>query len=207
MRINIKLISLFLILIIVMSSVFCYGVSADTANPPTILYYGDVDMDGSVTVRDATLIQKGIAGLTYLNGAQVFLADPNGSGISVKNATAIQCSLAHRYYEQNRYIGTEVKMASPDEFSYGKSVDDEFESDMIVVRVKTSVKHKYTLADFPEFEFKSISCTGEALGLHYLFLELTYPSKENVIDALKALDFRASLDLESVHPNYIYSIE
>lgn len=53
---------------------------------------GDVDFDGKVTVRDATLIQKGIANLTTLNISQINVANVNGTTyeINIKYATHIQ---------------------------------------------------------------------------------------------------------------------
>ncbi|MGN0452615.1 MAG: hypothetical protein ACI4GZ_02310 [Ruminococcus sp.] len=55
-----------------------------------------MDFDGKVTVRDATLIQKGIANLTTLNISQVHTANVNGTTfeINIKQATHIQKCVA-----------------------------------------------------------------------------------------------------------------
>lgn len=52
---------------------------------------GDVDGDGTVTVMDATLVQKYIVNLESLTDAQLKTADVNGDGqVTVVDATAIQ---------------------------------------------------------------------------------------------------------------------
>ncbi|MGN0501493.1 MAG: dockerin type I domain-containing protein, partial [Ruminococcus sp.] len=52
---------------------------------------GDVNSDGEISVLDATLIQKYIAGLTTFSSAQLAAGDVNGDGIiTVTDATQIQ---------------------------------------------------------------------------------------------------------------------
>lgn len=52
---------------------------------------GDVNKDGSVNIKDATAIQKHLAGLEILTAEQQKLADTNSDGyVSVKDATQIQ---------------------------------------------------------------------------------------------------------------------
>ena len=60
---------------------------------------GDVNLDGQVTVTDATLIQKHLAGLNEFDrDKQLELADVNCDGtISIIDATKIQCILVGRY--------------------------------------------------------------------------------------------------------------
>lgn len=59
-----------------------------TVPNPTL---GDVNCDGSITVKDATLVQKSIAKLATLSAAQEKLADVNkDNAISIKDATLIQ---------------------------------------------------------------------------------------------------------------------
>ena len=51
----------------------------------------DVDLDNSVTVADATLLQKYVVGIATLTDDQKLLADCNGDGvINVRDATYIQ---------------------------------------------------------------------------------------------------------------------
>lgn len=53
--------------------------------------FGDVNGDGKVNVKDATLIQKAAAKITKLTDAENLCADVNGdSKVNVKDATAIQ---------------------------------------------------------------------------------------------------------------------
>ena len=56
---------------------------------------GDVNGDGSVTVQDATVLQKYLAGLVTLSDEQLAVADTNGDGsVTVADATVIQKYLA-----------------------------------------------------------------------------------------------------------------
>ena len=51
----------------------------------------DIDLDNSVTVADATLLQKYVVGIATLTDDQKLLADCNGDGvIDVRDATYIQ---------------------------------------------------------------------------------------------------------------------
>ena len=48
---------------------------------------GDVDLDGRVTVKDATLIQKFVASLESLSVSQLVIADVDNNGdVNVKDA-------------------------------------------------------------------------------------------------------------------------
>ncbi len=59
---------------------------------PVITYLvGDANMDGKINVKDATQIQKAVAGLVTLNVMQTIAADSDVNGkLNVKDATAIQ---------------------------------------------------------------------------------------------------------------------
>ncbi len=76
-------------------------------------YYGDVDCDGGVTVKDATLIQKYIAEIVSLNIKQLEAADVDGDGVvTVKDATMIQkkCADIIDSFNTPEYILDNVKM-------------------------------------------------------------------------------------------------
>ena len=52
---------------------------------------GDVDLDGDIAVKDATLVQKYIVKLEQLDNTQLCNADCDGDGdITVADATKIQ---------------------------------------------------------------------------------------------------------------------
>lgn len=56
---------------------------------------GDVDRDGEITIIDATMIQRDLAGIVDLDRVQRYLADTDGDGEdSILDATAIQRWLA-----------------------------------------------------------------------------------------------------------------
>lgn len=81
-----KFLTIFLsILLVVLISVLT--VSA----VPAPMYTGNVDREGKITVKDATLIQKNIAGLVSLSKIQMAIADVDGDkDVTVKDATMIQ---------------------------------------------------------------------------------------------------------------------
>lgn len=58
---------------------------------PTAAELGDVNMDGKITIADATLIQKYVGNQETLTADQLVIADVNYSGsVTVADATAIQ---------------------------------------------------------------------------------------------------------------------
>ena len=63
-------------------------VTVDTA---TKVIYGDVDANGAVEAKDASMVNKYVAGLTTLTETQLQAADVDGNGsIEAKDATLIQ---------------------------------------------------------------------------------------------------------------------
>jgi len=56
---------------------------------------GDANLDEDINIKDATLIQKYLAGLSDFDEAQIFLADVDGlKGVNIKDATHLQKWLA-----------------------------------------------------------------------------------------------------------------
>ncbi len=67
----------------------------DSSTPLTYLY-GDVNMDGRISIEDASLAQKYAVGLGTFTDEQITLADVNGDGkISVRDAVMIQKYIAN----------------------------------------------------------------------------------------------------------------
>ena len=200
-----KILAFTLALVIALGSmgVFAAGAEGESKYVQSEKFiYGDVDLDGSVTVKDATLIQKGLAKVTYVTAVQRYLADPDGTGYSVKNATAIQKYLAK--YETTTPWNTEIIMASQDEFSGMISKNDLYWGEFISVRPISNYEfsYEYTLEDFPEYKFSKIEKFGsEEWGFVTYLLYLEEPGKEQLMDAIKTLDYRANLDLQNVHPD------
>ena len=202
-----KILAFTLAMVIALGSVGVFAAGAEDESKyvqPERFIYGDVDLDGSVTVKDATLIQKGLAKVTYVTAVQRYLADPDGTGYSVKNATAIQKYLAK--YETSTPWSTEIIMASQDEFSGAVDDNAQYTDDRILIMFKTDRTTDYSLKDFPEYDFASVERITE-LNPHIYRLKLTNHSKENIIEAIKALDYRANLDLLYVEPNYIMELD
>ena len=72
-------------------------------------YIGDSDLDGRITIKDATKIQKHIAKLLTLDDVALVLADANNDAkVSVKDATQIQKFIAG--FEGIEFVGSEVKI-------------------------------------------------------------------------------------------------
>ena len=202
-----KILVITLSLVITLGSAGVFAAGAEDENEyikPEKFIYGDVDLDGSVTVKDATLIQKGLAKVTYVTAVQRHLADPDGTGYSIKNATAIQKYLAK--YKTTTPWNTEIPMASQDEFSGAVDYNAQYADYKITLMFKTNNTTDYSLKDFPEYDFESVERITE-LKPHIYRLKLSNPSKENVIEAIKALDYRANLDLLYVGPAYIAELD
>lgn len=79
---------------------FCFTVVAFASDDLEILpdggyYIGDVDMDGNISIMDATEIQFHLARLTTMTNEKLKLADADLDGVvSVSDATRIQMHLA-----------------------------------------------------------------------------------------------------------------
>ena len=80
---------------------------------------GDVDMDGCVSIKDATLIQKFSIGLMDLDEHQLYVADVDDSGcVNVKDATMVQKKLAFMIDEFPKEVGKgeeKEDVTTPDE--------------------------------------------------------------------------------------------
>lgn len=72
---------------------------------PLVVLLGDVNQDGSVTIKDATMIQHHAAAIRELTGASFFAGDVNkDSSVNIKDATAIQYHIA-RIKNTNSHCG------------------------------------------------------------------------------------------------------
>ncbi len=205
------LVSLLLTIIITVSAITSSTallVSAEGEyTQPDKFIYGDVNQDLEVNVKDVTYIQKGLAEIHYVNAVQRFLADPDGEGFSVKNATAIQKYLAK--YEVSPLLGTELPVASQDEFSNAVWDIDTYDGEKISVHPLSNfeLSYEYTLEDFPEYSFNRIERKSLSQGKYiYYNLYLTEPSQENALEAIKSLDYRANIDLHCVELDYYIPI-
>ena len=207
MKAYIKLISIVSVLAIVFAGVSIFCVSAEETEyiQSEKFIYGDVDLDGKVSVKDATLVQKDLAKITYATAVQKYLADPEGTGYSVKNATAIQKYLAK--YEASPLFGVELVMSSQEKFSSEINFVSNMHYDVIRVFPK-NIELKYSLSGFSEFSFNKIEeipyyryINGKIETTPYDFaydLYFTSSNQEELVLAVKALDYRADIDLENI---------
>ena len=192
-----KIISFILIISVMMANVCVFGASADsTYTPPEEFIYGDVDMDGEVTVRDATLVQKGVAGVVYLTAVQRYLAVADSEDFSVRNATAIQKHLAG--LDTASSVDEVVKMTYTDKFSNEMRFWEHSETDHIIIE-PVNASWEYTLEDFSEYDFSQIKVSVYEFNNIFrkeIILYLSDPGKENIENAIRTLDYRANLDLK-----------
>lgn len=93
---------------VIIGIVFSQSLAASALIAP--LYRGDANLDGQVTVLDATEIQKYLADLTDFSKRQEFASDVNGDdNISILDATLIQKRLAglvDRFDAPDTYLHT-----------------------------------------------------------------------------------------------------
>ena len=92
-----KALCLILSLIITLCCCTVAAVSAaevDIADEGADYLLGDADLDGDISVLDATAIQRDLADLDDLSGLQKELADVEGNGYDILSATLIQRHLA-----------------------------------------------------------------------------------------------------------------
>lgn len=91
-----RIISALLAAVIAVSGLTLYSVTAAAAEQKEQAVYllGDVDLDGAVSVIDATGILRSLAELSELRGLQTALAQIDGKEMDIRSATLIQRYLA-----------------------------------------------------------------------------------------------------------------
>ena len=92
-----KVLCLILSLVIALTCCTAVGFSAaenDGADANAAPLLGDTDLDGEISILDATLIQRALVELDALSGLQKELADVAGTGYDIISATLIQRHLA-----------------------------------------------------------------------------------------------------------------
>ena len=83
------------IAILLTALIFVFGMVPVSAVNPETTVFGDVDRDGKLTIKDATLIRKHIAKIIVMTEDQINLADTDyNSKISIADATLIQKKIA-----------------------------------------------------------------------------------------------------------------
>lgn len=85
------------------------GNTDGTTSAKSTYYIGDADLDGRISVKDATKIQKHLAKMLTLDEIALKLADANNdTKVSVKDATQIQKFIAG--FKDILYVGSEVQL-------------------------------------------------------------------------------------------------
>ena len=114
-----KIVAVLMVLAMAVSVFSICAFAADTTTEANVALLGDVNLDGRVTIQDATLLQKSLAKLATLDEVQTAVADADENGsVNIKDATAIQKWIA-KYADANQNIGqplvaTEDEPATPD---------------------------------------------------------------------------------------------
>ena len=154
-------------------SAFSTAAAEKNEHPEYLL--GDVDLDGEVSVIDATLIIRHLALLYELSGLQTELARVDGEELSVRSATFIQ-----------RYLA-EMETGLP----IGESAGDEYEGIVYTEKAMSYTcvagqviqqQDKVTLSTaYPDVAFISDSDMIQAFAMFagYQTCDLTVESDEN----------------------------
>ena len=159
---------------------------------------GDIDSDKSLTVKDATLIQKYLAKIpeavekvnAHVIGQCVMETDQplfksmykDSSDVNVKDATYIQKKLAKLITDYNK---------------------KEFSFDAISISIWQKDVKEYTPEDFPEFEVeKIVRFDSSMLEMTSLTVYLKNPGKSNVINAVNSLEYRKGTEFDYVNACY-----
>ena len=90
-----KFLSVTFVLLLLFSFSFAAFASDDLEILPDKYKVGDVDMDGDISIVDATLVQRHLAQIDVLSSKQLELADTNfDASVSISDATRIQMHVA-----------------------------------------------------------------------------------------------------------------
>jgi len=107
-----KIVAVLMVLAMAVSVFGLCASAAETTDANTTVLLGDVNLNGEVTISDATLIQKALAKLATLDEVQAAAANVStGDEVNIKDVTMIQKWLAK--YDVNDNIGK--PMATADE--------------------------------------------------------------------------------------------
>ena len=122
-----KIVAVLMVLAMAVSVFGLCASAAETTTEASVALLGDVNLDGKVTIQDATLVQEAIAKLATLDEVQTEVADANEDDtVNVKDATAIQKWIA-KFDDANQNIGKPV--ATADEATKDEPTVDEATKD------------------------------------------------------------------------------
>lgn len=129
-----KIVAVLMVLAMAVSVFGLCASAAETTDANTTVLLGDVNLNGEVTISDATLIQKALAKLATLDEVQAAAANVStGDEVNIKDVTMIQKWLAK--YDVNDNIGK--PMATADEATPEEPVVDPSTNDEPVVDPST----------------------------------------------------------------------
>ena len=100
-----KIVAVIMVLTMALS---VFGICASAADEAKVVILGDVNLNGEVTISDATLIQKDLAKIATLDETQALAAEVTGDGeVNIKDTTMIQKWLA-KFDDVNENIGQPI---------------------------------------------------------------------------------------------------
>ena len=119
-----KIVAVIMVLTMALS---VFGICASAAEEAKVVILGDVNLNGEVTISDATLIQKDLAKIATLDETQALAAEVTGDGeVNIKDTTMIQKWLA-KFDDVNENIGQPI--ATADEATKDEATKDEATKD------------------------------------------------------------------------------
>ncbi len=89
-----------------LSLLICVGAMLCVTAESTVLYLGDADMNGSVNVKDATTIQKFVAGMSLAVFSEVAADADQNEVVNVRDATLVQKYIAD--FDISNPVGEEM---------------------------------------------------------------------------------------------------
>lgn len=122
------ILSILLTLSMVIPTLAVNAADTDTDSRSTLIL-GDADLDGSVTVLDATRVQRHLADLTTLSYEAMLTADADEDGsVTILDATAIQRWLAD--LDEDHPIGEPISGQTPTEGQTEKATEEATEAEV-----------------------------------------------------------------------------
>lgn len=178
-----KLIS---ILICVLTAFTCTAVSASAVGLEDKYKIGDVDLDGNISVKDVTAIQKHLAKISELGDKALAKADTDYNlEINIRDATMLQFILAKLYIPLTAKKGVDISKHNGDvDMSKIKKAGYDF------VMIRCGFGGDYTSQDDAKFEanVKKCEAAGMPWGVYlYSYALNTDDAKSEVAHTLRLL--------------------
>ena len=181
--------------------------ATNNAETTDIVTYGDVNIDGRVSLTDLVLIKKYCAGIVSFNNQQLVNSDCNTDGI----VNSADSAILFRYFvlmiDTLPYNTTEYPVANPeviDEFTPCKAtIEDTFDDWHISITIKCQYSDPariWTVKDFEGVENISSINQYSSESPYRTFLEVgtNEDSKENIIKLIHDIEALELVEIKQI---------